>query len=132
MTSIDLVGVHLHYPIYDSRARSIKQALLTNLGGRLHRSEESGRIVIQALRDITLSLRPGERVGLVGRNGAGKSTLLKVLAGVYEPPLGLADIRGRIATLLDVTMGMDFEATGYENVIMRGVLLGMTSRRSIR
>jgi len=126
MAAIELVDVGLDYPIYDSRARSFKQALITNLGGRLSRTDGSGRVVVEALRNVTLSVRPGERVGLIGRNGAGKSTLLKVMAGIYEPPLGRAEISGRVASLLDVTMGMDFEATGYENIVMRGVFLGMT------
>jgi ABC-2 type transport system ATP-binding protein len=125
MASIDLQGVGLDFPVYDSRARSFKQAL-TELGGRLNRNDGNGRITIEALRDVTLSLRPGARVALIGRNGAGKSTLLKVMAGVYEPPIGRAHITGRVASLLNMTMGMDFAATGYDNIIMRGVFLGMT------
>jgi ABC-2 type transport system ATP-binding protein len=125
MAAIDLVQVGVDYPLYDSRARSLKQAI-TDLGGRLSRRGDRGRIVVEALRNVTLSLRPGDRVGLIGRNGAGKSTLLKVLAGVYEPSLGRADITGHVASIFSVTMGMDFEATGYENIVIRGVLLGMT------
>jgi len=125
MASIDLKGVGLDYRIYDARARSLKLAV-TELGGRLRRKSGSGSIVVEALRDVTLSLRPGDRVGLIGRNGAGKSSLLKVMAGVYEPPMGRVEISGRVAALLDVTMGMDFEATGHENIVMRGVFLGMT------
>ncbi len=125
MAAIDLVQVGVDYPLYDSRARSLKQAI-TDLGGRLSRSGDRGRIVVEALRNVTLSLRPGDRVGLIGRNGAGKSTLLKVLAGVYEPSLGRAEINGQVASIFSVTMGMDFEATGYENIVIRGVLLGMT------
>jgi ABC-type polysaccharide/polyol phosphate transport system ATPase subunit len=125
MASIDLRGVGLDFPIYDSRARSFKQAF-TDLGGRLSRKDGNGRIAIEVLRDVTLSLRPGERLGLIGRNGAGKSTLLKVMAGVYEPPIGHIEVSGRVACLLDMTMGMDFEATGYDNIVMRGVFLGMT------
>jgi ABC-2 type transport system ATP-binding protein/lipopolysaccharide transport system ATP-binding protein len=125
MALIDLKGVGLDFPIYDSRARSFKQAI-TDLGGRLSRKNGDGRITIEALRDITLSVRPGERLGVIGRNGAGKSTLLKVMAGVYEPPIGRAEISGRVASLLDMTMGMDAEATGYENIVIRGVFLGMT------
>jgi len=125
MATIDLKGVGLDYPIYDARERSLKRAL-TSLGGRVSRHGAGGHALVEALRNVTLSLRPGERLGLVGRNGAGKSTLLKVLAGIYEPPYGRAVINGRVASLLDVTMGMDFEASGYENIVIRGVLLGMT------
>ena len=73
-----------------------------------------------------MSLRAGDRVGLIGSNGAGKSTLLKVLAGVYEPSVGTASISGRVSSLLDMSMGMDHEATGAQNVVMRAVFLGMT------
>jgi ABC-type polysaccharide/polyol phosphate transport system ATPase subunit len=119
VTAIDLAGVSVEYPIYDSRGRSFKQALLANLGGRLARNQKTGRVVVQALRDLTLSFRPGDRVGLIGRNGAGKSTLLKVLSGIYEPHAGRVRIDGEVTSLLDVTTGLDFEATGYENIVMR-------------
>ena len=125
MAFINLQGVGVDFPVYDSRARSFKQAL-TELGGRLSRNDGNGRITIEALRDVTLSVRAGERVALIGRNGAGKSTLLKVMVGVYEPPIGRTEISGRVASLLNMTMGMDFAATGYNNIIMRGVFLGMT------
>jgi ABC-type polysaccharide/polyol phosphate transport system ATPase subunit len=78
-----------------------------------------------ALRDICLDLADGDRLGLIGRNGAGKSTLLRVLAGIYEPPSGRARIEGTVASLTDITMGMDLEATGYENIVLRGVFLGL-------
>ena len=113
------------FPVYDFRARSFKQAL-TGARWPLSRNEGNGRVTIEALRDVTLSVRAGERVALIGRNGAGKSTLLKVMAGVYEPPIGRTEISGRVASLLNMTMGMDFAATGYNNIIMRGVFLGMT------
>ena len=126
MASIDVVGVSLTYPIYDARSRSIKNALLRNVvGGRVQQSS-SGRIDVQALQDITLRLRDGDRLAIVGRNGAGKTTLLKVLSGIYEPPSGHVRIAGSISSLTDVTMGMDLDATGRENIVMRCVFLGMT------
>jgi ABC-2 type transport system ATP-binding protein/lipopolysaccharide transport system ATP-binding protein len=124
MASIDLEAVSLSYPIYDANGRSLKNALLRTVGGRM--TDEHGRIDVQALSDISLRLREGDRLALVGRNGAGKTTLLKVLAGVYEPPFGRVRIRGSISSLTDVTMGMDIDATGYENILMRCVFLGMT------
>jgi ABC-2 type transport system ATP-binding protein/lipopolysaccharide transport system ATP-binding protein len=124
MASIDLEAVSLSYPIYDANGRSLKNALLRSVGGRM--TDTHGRIDVQALSDISLRLRDGDRLALVGRNGAGKTTLLKVLAGVYEPPLGRVRIRGSVSSLTDVTMGMDIDATGYENILMRCVFLGMT------
>ena len=124
MASITAEGVTLSYPIYDAGGRSLKQALLRSVGGQLN--TDQGRVDVQALTDINLSLRDGDRLALVGHNGAGKTTLLKVLAGVFEPPVGRVRIEGSVSSLTDVTMGMDVDATGYENILMRCVFLGMT------
>lgn len=126
MTAIDLINVSLDFPIYSAKARSIRTDLLRRIGGRIQEAEESGRLVVRALRDINLSLRSGDRLGLIGRNGSGKSTLLRVMAGVYEPPVGTVRIIGKTSSLLDLTLGMDLELTGYENIVLRGVVLGMT------
>jgi ABC-2 type transport system ATP-binding protein/lipopolysaccharide transport system ATP-binding protein len=125
LSYIQLKNVSVEYPIYDSHARSLKLNLLSRVGGGLARGAR-GSVSVQALRNLNLSLTAGNRLGLIGRNGAGKSTLLKVLAGVYEPSRGTATIVGRVSSLLDMSMGMDLEATGAENVVMRAVFLGMT------
>src|SRR4051794_3436023 len=125
MPSIDLAGVHVDYPIYSARGRSLKSHIVGSVGGSINRVD-SHVVKIKALENVTLSLRPGDKVALLGGNGAGKSTLLKVLAGIMEPPAGRAKIVGRVSALLDMSMGMDLEATGYENIIMRSVFLGST------
>src|SRR5699024_8281249 len=81
------------------------------------------------LQDITLSLREGDRIGLVGHNGAGKSTLLRLLSGIYEPTRGAADIRGRVAPVFDLGIGMDPEISGYENIVIRGLFLGQSRKQ---
>lgn len=124
MAAIDLEDVSLDFPIYDSRARSLKNAVLRSVGGRI--AGWGGQIGVQALRGVTLSLRDGDRLAVAGGNGSGKSTLLKVMAGIYEPPSGRVRIAGRVSSLVDMTMGMDFDMTGYENIVMRGVFLGMS------
>jgi ABC-2 type transport system ATP-binding protein len=85
--------------------------------------------VIQALRDITLHLKRGSRVGLVGHNGAGKSTLLRLMSGIYEPTRGSAWIQGKVAPVFDLGVGMDPELSGYENIIVRGLFLGMARKQ---
>ncbi|MGI6856910.1 ABC transporter ATP-binding protein [Mesorhizobium sp. 1B3] len=124
MALIDLQAVSLSYPIYEAKGRSLKNAVLRHVGGGLAR-DDSGRIEIQALRDINLRLQDGDRLALIGHNGAGKSTLLKVLAGIYEPPVGTVRIEGKVSSLTDVSLGLDIEATGSENIVSRLVFLGM-------
>jgi homopolymeric O-antigen transport system ATP-binding protein len=130
MAKVILTRVTVEFPIYNARGRSFKGELFRQtVGGRI-RSEEGHRVSIVALRNITLALADGDRLGLIGANGAGKSTLLRVIAGIYEPPMGRARIEGSVASLTDIMMGMDLEATGYDNIILRGVFLGMTVKEA--
>jgi ABC-2 type transport system ATP-binding protein/lipopolysaccharide transport system ATP-binding protein len=126
MTSIDLTNVNMEFPVYTAVGRSIRAAMLRRIGGRIQEGSEPGRLVVRALRNINLSLRPGDRLGLIGPNGAGKSTLLRLLSGVYEPPIGSIRVNGKVSSMLDVMLGIDHELNGYDNIILRGVLLGMS------
>lgn len=114
------------FPIYNAPHRSLKKSFLrVATGGRI--SAESGnRVTIRALDEISFEVKEGERLGLVGHNGSGKTTLLRVLAGVYEPTSGTLDVKGRVASLLDISIGMDPEASGYENIFYRGLLMGLS------
>jgi lipopolysaccharide transport system ATP-binding protein len=118
-------GVTVDYPILDVGRRSFKKdALSWVTGGRIGENA-SHHLSIRALDDIHLEIRPGEKLGLLGHNGSGKSTLLKVMANVYWPTLGALRSSGRITSLLDLTLGMEVEATGYENIFLRGAILGV-------
>lgn len=126
MAYIELRNVGLELPIYDVQGRSLKKRVL-RLGRRNHFAEESsGVVVVKALDGIDLRLEPGDRVGLVGHNGAGKSTLLRLLAGIYAPTSGSFDKKGKAVPLLDISLGMDENSTGYQNIRLRGLLLGMS------
>ena len=131
----DNVGIDVHkawveFPIFDAKARSLKKAFLGKAGGAIGRNQ-SDVVVVEALRDITMNLREGDRIGLVGHNGAGKSTLLRLLSGIYEPTRGSARIRGRVAPVFDLGVGMDPEISGYENIIIRGLFLGQTRKQML-
>jgi ABC-2 type transport system ATP-binding protein len=130
MKRIELHDVDVEFPIYDARTRSLKHRVLGLGVGRIGSSAQH-RVVVRALTKINLSLADGDRLGLVGRNGAGKSTLLRVMSGIYEPLVGSVHVSGRIASLTNLTMGMDMEGTGYENIVIRGLMLGQTRRQSL-
>jgi ABC-2 type transport system ATP-binding protein len=125
--SISLRDAAVDFPIFDARSRSLKKTVLGMVGGNIDGGTKVP--IIEALRDITLELGHGARLGLVGHNGAGKSTLLRLLSGIYEPTRGTAEIRGRVAPVFDLGVGMDPEISGLENIIIRGLFLGMTRKQ---
>ncbi|MEU3623757.1 ABC transporter ATP-binding protein [Amycolatopsis coloradensis] len=127
MVSIDVHNAFVDFPIFDAKTRSLKKRVLGKVGGKI--GTESKVPIIEALHDVTLSLKQGDRVGLVGHNGAGKSTLLRLLSGIYEPTRGSAKISGKIAPVFDLGIGMDPEISGLENIIVRGLFLGMTAKQ---
>lgn len=125
MASIACENVSVAFPLYGGGSRSLKKTLMhLGTGGRVAR-DASDRVCVQALSEVSLAIRHGERVGLVGRNGAGKTTLLRVLAGIYEPTHGAVRREGRVVPLFGPALGMDRETTGYENITLRGMLLGL-------
>lgn len=128
--SIETRDAAVDFPIFDAKSRSLKKAFLGRAGGAIGRND-SDVVVVEALRHITMSLKEGDRVGLVGHNGAGKSTLLRLLSGIYEPTRGYAQVNGRVAPVFDLGVGMDPEISGYENIIIRGLFLGQTRKQML-
>lgn len=127
MSSIILDSVCVDFPIYNLSRRSLKKNLIRMAtGGRL--SNNSKSVTVRALDQISLKIEEGDRVGLVGHNGAGKSTLLRVLSNIYEPTSGTIYYDGKISSLLNVMLGINPESTGYENIFIRGLLLGLTRK----
>jgi lipopolysaccharide transport system ATP-binding protein len=114
-----LEGVGKCYHIYDKPQDRLKQAMLRVFGKTFYRD-------FWALRDINLTLRKGEAVGVLGRNGSGKSTLLQIIAGTLSPSVGKVSVGGRIAALLELGSGFNPEFTGRENVYLNGAILGLT------
>ncbi len=125
MACVKIENVSLTYPVYGTNGRSFKSTLLNvATGGRLHKN--SGKMSVEALKDVSFELKKGDRLALLGHNGAGKSTLLKVLANIYEPTKGVVNVRGSTNCLFDIMMGMDHELNGYENIMIRGMILGLS------
>jgi ABC-2 type transport system ATP-binding protein/lipopolysaccharide transport system ATP-binding protein len=136
MVRIEARDLHLDLPIYGGRSRSLKHALLKRaqltggarrvperVGGIIE-AEATGKVVVKALDGVSFTLTDGDRVGLVGHNGAGKTTLLRVIAGILEPVAGQLTVTGAVTPMFNLTDGMDMEATGHENIWVRGQLLG--------
>jgi len=125
MVGIKLEKVSLVYPVYGADARSLKTTMLHfATGGRIDR--DSSRVSVEALKEVSLELKTGDRLALIGHNGAGKSTLLKVLAQIYEPTQGKINVSGRVNSLFDIMLGMDQELNAFENIKLRGVILGLS------
>jgi ABC-type polysaccharide/polyol phosphate transport system ATPase subunit len=130
MSCIKLKNVSLEY-IY-AKEDSIKNFLLQPLKRLANRGyQSSSHSVFRALNDVNLTINEGDRIALIGRNGAGKSTLLRVLAGIYQPTEGQIQIDGTISSLLEINVGLHEEATGRENIIMIGLLMGQTKRQML-
>jgi lipopolysaccharide transport system ATP-binding protein len=126
--SISVKNLTIRFPVYGVDAKSLKKHLArVTVGGRLGPSM-AGATEVTALSHLDLELRAGDRLGLVGHNGSGKTTLLRALSGAYEPDEGSVDVHGRIAALLDLNLGVDPSANGYDNIRLRGRIAGLSSR----
>jgi ABC-type polysaccharide/polyol phosphate transport system ATPase subunit len=124
MARIVLDRVGLSFTVRQHPRISLKEFLVRGL----FRRSVNPVVRVRALDDVSLDVRDGERVGIIGHNGAGKSTLLKVLAGVYPPTSGRRVVEGRISSLFDIGVGFEPDASGWENIHFRGYLQGETPR----
>jgi len=125
MAEILIDDLHLSFPVLHTGHRSLKKTFVaTATGGAIQREAKSPPIV-RALQGISMHITPGDRVALIGPNGSGKSTLLRVMAGIYEPTSGYIHTAGEIVPLLDLNLGLNGDMTGRENILMRGMYLGI-------
>lgn len=125
MAEINIHNVFIEFPVYNVNARSLKNQFLHLATGGSVVQDARHHVMINALNDISLTIEHGDRVGLVGHNGAGKSTFLRLLANIYEPTRGEIHVNGQISPMLDLMQGIESELSGYENIFIRGALLGL-------
>ncbi len=85
-----------------------------------------------ALDEVNLSIKKGEKIGVIGDNGAGKTTLLKIIAGITQPTLGEVEVSGKVVSLIDPEAGFHPDLTGEENIALNGLLIGMSKREILQ
>jgi lipopolysaccharide transport system ATP-binding protein len=121
-TGISLDKVNLYYSAVAFKERSLKSLIM----GAISKRRDGQIRDIHALKNVSAEIGPGERVGLIGHNGAGKSTFLKMVAELYPISSGTRRIKGAVRSLFDLSMGFEPDATGRENILYRGLLIGMS------
>lgn len=124
MARIELNKVGLTFQVRKHGRITLKEFVVR----QMFRRSVNPFMKVEALHDVDLTIRAGERVGILGHNGAGKSTLLKLLAGIYPPTKGDRLVEGRISSLFDIALGFEMDASGYENIFYRGYLQGETPK----
>ncbi len=125
---VALRDVSLRFVSYNDKQYSLKRAAIDLL---LRREGPAPTTEFWALRDINLTMRKGERVGILGSNGAGKSTLLRMLARIYPPTSGTVDVRGNVAPLIEMGAGFSPELSGTDNILLNGAMLGIPRKQML-
>lgn len=129
MAHIRLKNASVVLPIYNSSARSLTNTLVSAATGGALTAQRGGHLSIEALKELNLEVKSGDRLGIIGHNGAGKSTLLRLFTGVFEPSSGTVERSGTISSLVDISLGINPENTGRENILLRGKLMGLSKKQ---
>jgi ABC-2 type transport system ATP-binding protein len=118
MNMISLENVHVNIPVFtNDYARSIRTIVGDSvIGGRLSASGTSGKVVVNALQGVSLTVQSGERLGLIGSNGAGKTTMLRVIAGIVPVSQGIVDVQGEVRSFFNIGAGLDLTRSGARNI----------------
>lgn len=125
MSSISVENLSVKFHIYHDKSPSLK----SYFAGLFKQGNKPAYSDFWAVKDVSLEIKAGERVGIVGHNGAGKSTLLKALCRIYEPSVGRIHVDGHVAPLLEIGAGFHPEFTGRENIYLNGAIIGYTTEQ---
>lgn len=125
---IQLDQVTIEYPVFTGKSLSLQLKLYEKLGGQL--KEHDKTVFVRALENVSLDVKSGQRIGLIGHNGSGKTTMLRVISGVLQPTHGTVKINGSMSSYTDLYLGMDTDASGWDNIRFRCVFLGMTFKQA--
>lgn len=127
--TIEINNLTIEYPVYGIRNLSLKTKIFQGvIGGSLFKNANN-LLTVKAIENISLKLYPSDRVALIGHNGSGKSSLLKAIAGIYSPTNGSINVNGSITSMLDITIGLNNDSTGVENIIISGLLMGLSKKK---
>lgn len=124
---IEIKNATLRFRIYRNRTPALKEKVIRTLSPRQSAKDEI--IEFDALKDLNLSIKGGDRLGIIGLNGAGKSTLLKMIVGIYPPQRGTVHVKGKVTPLIELGTGFDHELSGRENIYLNGALLGRSFKQ---
>jgi len=122
--SIILNNASVSFPIFNVKTYSLKNRIIKSVMGNITSNNHDKIVHIDALKNINIQIKSGERVGVIGGNGSGKSTFLRLCSRIYKPSTGTIDIKGNISSLININIGIDPESTGRENIKLRLVMLG--------
>lgn len=129
MSLVKFENVSIDYPIFNANGRSLTSRLLEIATGGIVDADPNGKVHVRALSDLSFEISDGDRIGVVGHNGSGKTTLLRAIAGVYPPSRGKYTRSGNVGSLIDIGLGINPEATGLENIFLRGQILGLSKKQ---